>query len=265
MPTEPLTSDEPRTVDDAPADSTAAGQSGGGDTERPDGQNTADAADSMVDALTAVVESEPVPPQAEPLTVDETRAALAAWSRRRGDIEAKIAERTAQADALSGSIAALRREAILGKAELGAASPLLADRAGLRAEVAELSELLLIAQAEEGQAQASYNRTNAAAYIVRLHEQAVALAERARASDERIDTALAAFFETLDERWSLFGESQHLVELADAADANSPDGVSQDTATAVLRELQGLPLVWDRIEHANSSKHPRKSPYLVQL
>ncbi|MGA3030309.1 MAG: hypothetical protein ABSE58_06160 [Candidatus Limnocylindrales bacterium] len=261
MSTETLTSDEPRTTDNAPAGHHGPPDPRFSDAERPDGQNTADVADTAADTPTAVVESA----TAEPLKVEETRAAFEAWSRRRQDLEAKIAERKAQADALAGSIAALRRAAILGEAELGAASPLLAERATLQAEIAELGELLQIAQAEEGQAQAIYLRANLTAYIVRLHEQALALAERAKASDERIDAALAAFFETLDERWSLFGESQRLVKNADDADANSPDGVSQDTSTAVLRELQGLPLVWDRIEHANYSKHPRKSPYLVQL
>jgi hypothetical protein len=237
-PTEPLDTDAMQEGSEAGSDPASEG------AEHGDGQDTANAA-------------EPPAP-----TLQEARATLDTWSTRRQELETEIADRTAKADAIGASIASLRRDAILGKAELAAAAPLVAERALRQAEINEIGELLLIAQTEEARAEAVFLQTSAASHAATLYEQEAALVERAVASDARIDAALAAFFEALDERWLLDREGHNLLTRVEAFNNDNPE---EWPKVSSLRGIYSVPLVWERIEHANFAQHPRQSPYVVQL
>jgi hypothetical protein len=201
------------------------------------------------DAQSESVGSAPVPPH------EEARIEFETWSRRRQDLEVKVADRTAQLGAAEALITQARRDVILGKAEMGAAAPLVADRTALQAEIVELGELVAVAFTEEKAAQLRYGEAHARARVGQLRSSAADLADRAVASDERIDTALAEFLAALEARWQLFEEGQQMV--ASAASGDNAAASQGWPEVGRLDQLRDVPLDWKRIPHTNATKYPR--------
>jgi hypothetical protein len=223
-------------------------------TTAPAVPETGSPAATEAEQALAKADAESVTEAPPALTLEEARAEVETWSRRRLELQAKIGDRMSQVTALDSVITQARRDAILGKAELGATAPLVAERATLQAEITELEELVTVALGEEKAAQLLFLQAHAADRVVQLRDHAAKLVERATASDERIDAALAEFVDALEERYGLFTEGQAFVASAERGD----EGVAAQGLPGIgrLDRLRVLPLDWKRIPHANRSKFP---------